>query len=457
MRRLRIHGGNPLRGKVRVPGDKSIGHRALIFGALAEGVSRIQGLPRSRDLLATRNALGSLGVKIVEEGPERICIHGVGLDGLRMPERPIECENSGTTMRLLAGVLCGQRFGTRLVGDSSLSRRPMGFLVSALRARGAHIGGTRWPVPKGSHADPDELYPPISIAPLVEGERLAPLEFHSPNMSAQLKSAVLLSGLYAEGPTVVYEALLSRDHTERMMLALGMPLQTTGTISLFDPTSWARCWEGFDWQIPGDLSSAAFLLVAGAVVPGSEIEIENVGTNPTRTGLLEVMRWCGVRLQVAPRGEGAGHEPWAEVRVRSGVQSPFRVGAELALRMIDEVPIACVLALAASGRSEIRDVQALRFKESDRIENTAAFLRAMGAQVVVLEDGLIVEGKSKLHGTRIDPQGDHRIAMAAVVAALMAEGETVVENAECIEVSYPNFVETLQSLGANIEIEEEKS
>jgi 3-phosphoshikimate 1-carboxyvinyltransferase len=261
-KRYRVRRSGPLRGVIRVPGDKSIGHRSLIFGALARGVSRITGLSEGLDNQATRQAFRSMGVAI-EQHDDVTTIAGLGLRGLRMPRDVIDCGNSGTTMRLLAGLLSGQRFGTRMVGDASLTRRPMGRVIKPLRARGAHIAGS-------AGAKPDELYPPISVAPLVEGESLKGIEYAMPVASAQVKSALLLSGLYADGPTILEEPVLSRDHTERMMLALGVPIRTAGASVVLDPTDdWDRGWEPFEWRVPGDPSSAAFPLLAAAMVPGA--------------------------------------------------------------------------------------------------------------------------------------------------------------------------------------------
>ena len=266
MKRYRVRPGGPLRGSVSVPGDKSIGHRTLLFGALAEGTSTVRGLSQGLDNEATASALRAMGVKLEfavrDNGLRDARIEGVGLRGLQMPKGSIDCGNSGTTMRLLAGILAAQEFGVRLLGDASLSRRPMKRIVEPLRARGAHISGM-----KG--AKEGEHYAPLSIAPLLQGERLTGLRFDSPIASAQVKSAVLLSGLYADGPTIVYEPTVSRDHTERMMLALGVPLEASGSIASLDPSRWGGSWKGFDWDVPGDLSSAAFLIAAALIVPVS--------------------------------------------------------------------------------------------------------------------------------------------------------------------------------------------
>lgn len=442
-KRYRVRRSGPLRGAVRVPGDKSIGHRSLIFGALARGVSRITGLSAGLDNVATREAFRLMGVAIESAG-EVTAVHGVGLRGLRMPKDVIDCGNSGTTMRLLAGLLSGQRFGSRLIGDASLTRRPMGRVIKPLRARGAHIAGS-------VGLKPDELYPPISIAPLVEGEALKGIEYAMPIASAQVKSALLLSGLYASGPTAIEEPVLSRDHTERMMIALGVPLQTAGASVVLDPNlEWAGGWEPFDWQVPGDPSSAAFPLVAAAMIPGSRVTVRDVCINPTRTGLLDWLRLSGVHVAHRPSGHGAGDEPMAELTVIHGTGRGSVAGGELVVRMIDEVPAVCALAAVSNGQTEIRDAAELRVKESDRIATMAEALRAFGVPCEELPDGLLITGGAPLHGARVDSRGDHRIAMAAALIASLADGESIIEGAEAVDTSFPGFVELMRSLGADI-------
>lgn len=442
-KRYRVRRSGPLRGSVRVPGDKSIGHRSLIFGALGRGSSRITGLSEGLDNQATRQAFRSMGVAI-ETSDEATRVHGVGLRGLHMPTDVVDCGNSGTTMRLLAGLLSGQRFGTRMVGDASLTRRPMGRVIHPLRARGALIAGT-------AGAKPDELYPPISIAPLVEGEALKGIEYAMPVASAQVKSALLLSGLYASGPTMLQEPVLSRDHTERMMLALGVPLQTAASSVMLDPSAdWEGGWDAFDWHVPGDPSSAAFPLLAAAMVPGSEVSVEDVCVNPTRTGLFDWLRLIGARCTHRPSGHGAGDEPMAELTVAHGSVRGAVAGGELIVRMIDEVPAVCALAAVATGKTEIRDAKELRVKESDRIATMAHVLGAFGVPCEELDDGMIISGGASLHGAHIESHGDHRIAMSATLLGLLADGETLIDGAEAVDTSFPGFVELLRSLGADI-------
>lgn len=441
-REFRVRRSGPLRGEASVPGDKSIGHRALLFAGLAEGTSRLRGVSAGLDNRATARALEAMGARY-HHGPAEIVVEGVGLRGLRMPEGAIDCGNSGTTMRMIAGLLVAQRFGTRLLGDASLTRRPMRRIVDPLRARGGHIAGVAGKK-EGEH------YPPLSVAPLVEGEALTGIEYRSPVASAQVKSALLLSGLYADGPTIVVEPTLSRDHTERMLLSFGVPLETAGPAVALDPARWDGRIAPFSWTVPGDLSSAAFLLCAAAAVAGSEVLVRGCGTNPTRTGLLDVLRAMRARVDLVPKGEGAGMEPVADVGLRYAALAGARVGGELVPRMIDEIPALAALAATVPGRTEIHDAQELRVKESDRIATMAHVLRAFGADATELEDGLVVHGGAPLRAARVRSEGDHRIAMSAAILGLCAEGETVVEDVECVETSFPGFAALLRALGADI-------
>lgn len=444
-------------GEARVPGDKSIGHRALLLAALARGKSRIVGLSGAKDNLATRRALEAMGVPM-HETSGALFISGVGLRGLRMPKSVIDCGNSGTTMRLLAGVLCGQKFGTRLIGDASLSRRPMGRIVAPLRARGAHIGGS--PLGEaGGLAPHDNCYAPLSIAPLVEGEALSGLEYNMPIASAQVKSALLLSGLYADGPTVLNEPTLSRDHTERMLMSLGVPIEPVASLVGLNPThaEWkakGRGWDGVEWEVPGDVSSAAFLVAACLMQSDSEKEsrliVRNVGDNPTRTGLWDALRFMGADIQRVPRADGAGGEPVCDLYVRSAPLRGGLVAGELLVRMIDEVPALCAIAATAKGSTEIRDAAELRVKESDRLSAMTDVLSAFGVKTETLEDGMIVHGTGTLRPARVSSRGDHRIAMAAALLASVAEGTSVIDDVECIDTSFVGFAETMTSIGLNV-------
>ncbi|MDP3275898.1 MAG: 3-phosphoshikimate 1-carboxyvinyltransferase [Deltaproteobacteria bacterium] len=438
---------SPLRGVIEVPGDKSIGHRALIFAAIADGTSTLTGLSQGEDNRATRNALEAMGVPIEELSPTSLRVHGVGLDGLSAPSAPLDCGNSGTTMRLLAGLLVGQRFDSVLCGDTSLSSRPMARVCKPLRARGGRIDGVF------DAARNDEVAP-LTIRARTQDLGLSELEYASPVASAQLKSAVLLSGLYASGSTLVTEPMMSRDHTERMLHAMGVPLQTLGPSVFLDPQG--EDWDGrlraIDQDIPSDPSSALFAIAAAAVVEGSRIAVRRVCINPTRTGALEVLRDMGFSVFHSPKGDSGG-EPVADLVVNSKsgrLRSGARVGGELAVRAIDEIPALVAIASTVPFRSEFRDVRELRVKESDRIAAMVAVLKAFGCDVEEHPDGLSFTGQS-LVGAHIDSRGDHRVAMSAVVMALVAKGPTVINDVGCVDTSFPGFAETLRQLGVSIE------
>jgi 3-phosphoshikimate 1-carboxyvinyltransferase len=432
-------------GSVPVPSDKSIGHRALLFASLCDGTSTIRGFSYGEDNVSTANAMRAMGAVVDDIAPGELRVTGTGLMGLRAPKDALDCGNSGTTMRLLTGVLAGQPFASKLVGDASLTRRPMMRVVGPLRARGAIIDGTPHPT------KPGEILPPLVVGPLPEGKELGALEYESPVSSAQVKSAILLSGLYAHGTTWFKEPTLSRDHTERMLHALGVPLRTAGTMIELDPAGWNGKMPAFEVEIPGDISAAAFLLVAAQIYPGSRITVRGAGTNPTRVGLLEIARHMGAGLEILPQGEQGG-EPIAEITAWHQPMRGTSIGGELVPRAIDEIPIACALAARASGTTTIRDAEELRVKESDRIATMAGVLRAFGITCEELPDGLVIQGKEgPLTPARIESKGDHRIAMTAAVLALGGSGPSTIVDCACIATSFPRFVGTLRALGARID------
>jgi 3-phosphoshikimate 1-carboxyvinyltransferase len=438
----------PLVGSVPVPSDKSIGHRALLIGALCHGVTRIRGFSHGEDNVSTAACLRAMGVAIQEPGSTELLVHGLGLEGLRAADGSLDCGNSGTTMRLLCGILAAQRFRATLIGDPTLSRRPMMRVIGPLRARGAVIEGRAHP------SRPTELVAPLVVGPLPGDRRLDPLEYESPVASAQVKSAILLSGLYATGITRFKEPTVSRDHTERMLESLGVPLRTAGSVVELDPTSWDRKMTSFDVTIPGDISAAAFLLVAAQIVDGSRVTVRGVGINPTRTGLFEIARDMGAGLSIEPREQRSG-EPVADLHSWSAPLRASLVGGETVPRAIDEIPIVCALASRASGTTRIRDAEELRHKESDRLATMAQVLRAFGVQCEEQPDGLDVVGRdAPLEAADIDSRGDHRIAMSAAVLALVARAPSRVRDAACIATSYPKFVATLRALGARVDVEE---
>lgn len=437
----------PLVGSVPVPSDKSIGHRALLLGALCHGDSHISGFSHGEDNVSTATCLRAMGVLIAETGAEELVVTGVGLDGLKAPTRDLDCGNSGTTMRLLCGILAAQPFRSTLVGDETLSRRPMMRVAGPLRARGAVIEGRAHPT------RPGDIVAPLVVGPLREGARLAALEYDSPVASAQVKSAVLLSGLYASGVTRLREPTVSRDHTERMLSALGVPVRTLGPVVEIDPAGWNRRMPAFDVTIPGDISAAAFMLVAAQIVAGSRVTTRGVGTNPTRTGILEIARDMGAGLAVEAHGERSG-EPVSDLHAWSSSMRAIAIGGETVPRAIDEIPIACALAARARGTTRIRNAEELRHKESDRIATMAVVLAAFGVKCEQHPDGLDVEGTDgPLKAADVDSKGDHRIAMASAVLALVGRGPSRIRDAACIATSYPKFVATLRALGAKVDVE----
>ncbi|HVY49479.1 MAG TPA: 3-phosphoshikimate 1-carboxyvinyltransferase [Minicystis sp.] len=443
----------PLVGSVPVPADKSITHRAVLLGGIARGRSRVVGGggPLGEDNLATAAALRALGVGVeVDAAAGTVVLEGAGLDGLSAPDAAIDCGNSGTTMRLLAGVLAAQRFRCRLVGDASLSRRPMQRVVGPLRLRGARIEGRLDP------ARPGDVTAPLDVGPLPHGHVLSGIEHASPVASAQVKSAVLLSGLWADGATYVSEPHVSRDHTERMLTALGAPLRAVGAMVELEPSGWSRELPAFELAAPGDLSAAAFLLAAAHVVAGSRVDVRRVGLNPTRAGLLELLRDMGAAVDVEPKGDELG-EPFGDVHAASAPLRGVRAGGEVVARAIDEIPALCAIAARAHGATEIADAAELRVKESDRIASMARVLRAFGVACEERPDGMAIEGRpeGKLRAADVESGGDHRVAMSAAVLALAADGPTRVRDAACIATSFPRFVGTLRALGARVDVEGE--
>ena len=420
-------GGAALRGRVRVPGDKSVSHRALMLAAIAEGTSTIEGFLEGEDTLATARILGQLGVRIEAPATGVRRVHGVGLHGLRAPSGDLDCGNAGTGMRLLTGLLAGQAFGCRLVGDASLSRRPMGRVVVPLQAMGAAVSTDEGGVP------------PIRID-ISNG--LQAIDYTCPVASAQVKSALLLAGLYARGETVVREPVPTRDYTERMLAAFGWPIA-------FEP-GLARLEGGHRLQatavsVPADFSSAAFFLVAASVVPGSDLVLEAVGMNPRRTGLLEALQRMGADIEVLGRGEQGG-EPVADLRVRHAALRGAEIPARIAPDMIDEYPALFVAAALAEGASRFEGIGELRVKESDRL---AAMAAALGALRVVVESGpdwAVVHGGA-LSGGRVDAHGDHRIAMAMAVAAQRAGGPVRIADCANVQTSFPGFATLAAGLG----------
>lgn len=439
---MKIQPARRLRGRLRLPGDKSISHRAALLSALAEGGSRLTNFSTSADCASTLDCLRQLGVSIERAGTE-VLIKGVGAQGLRASRSTLDCGNSGSTMRLLAGVLAGQAFVSRLTGDESLRARPMKRIIEPLELMGARITSVA-----GSA--------PLQIA---GRHPLVPITYEMPIASAQVKSCILLAGLSAVGRTQVIEAAgITRDHTERMLRWLGVTVETRiephadasrSILTIDGPTRFSAR----DISIPGDTSSAAFFVAAAALLPDSELEIEATGLNPTRTQILSTLQSLGMNVRTTSLREEC-NEPVGDIQVRAGKSRVTTSGdakanllrGHVIAQLIDELPVLAVVGTQLPGGIEIREAAELRFKESDRIAATVENLQAMGALVEEFEDGLRVRGRTQLRGARIRTHGDHRIAMAFAVAALMAEGDSELDDAGCVRISFPEFFELLESV-----------
>lgn len=430
--RFTVRPGGALRGVAAVPGDKSISHRALLLGAIAEGVTRIEGFLDAGDTRATLGAVRALGVRVEGSGTS-LAVHGVGREGLRAPGGPLDFGNSGTGMRLAAGLLSGQAFATRLIGDASLSRRPMGRIRDPLLSMGARI------------RTGDGGRPPIEVGG--GGTALCGIDYEMPVASAQVKSCLLLAGLYARGTTRVHEPAPSRDHTERMLASFGYPVERTGrSVSI---TGGGRL-EARTIRVPGDLSSAAFLMVGALIGSGSALRVAGVGLNPTRSGVIDILRDMGGDIEVHPAAEaGAGEEPVADLVVRAGRLRGIDVDPARVPLAIDEFPALCIAAACAQGVTRVRGAAELRVKESDRLDAMAQGLRALGVKVRSVPDGLDIHG-AELAGGTVDSRGDHRIAMAFAVAGLGARWPVTVEDCHNVGTSFPGFVETTAALGLRI-------
>ncbi len=417
-----------LRGSIGVPGDKSVSHRALMFAALASGRSDMRNLPDGEDVLSTASCLRALGIDIHQDGDATVVI---STDHLQAPSGPLDCGNSGTTMRLLAGILAGQPFRSCLIGDESLSRRPMRRVIEPLARMGAVIESLDGRAPLDIH-----------------GSRLQGIDYETPVASAQIKSAVLLAGLFADGTTTVREPALSRDHTERMLTTLGVPVSSSGAVHSVEG---GRRPRSFEANIPGDPSSAAFLITAGCLT-GGDVTVNGTMLNPTRAGLFTALEEMGSEIDQESTSESVG-EAVGIVRGRGKPRNPVTLSDSAIPSLIDEVPLLVLAATQVAGTSEIRGVSELRVKETDRIRATTENLRLMGARIEEVEDGFVIQGPTPLSGSCVDSRRDHRIGMMLAVAGLIAAGETVIRGAECAAISWPGFVEALASLGADIAVD----
>lgn len=415
-----------LKGEIFVPGDKSVSHRAVMFGSLAKGTTVIENFLRGADCLSTIDCFRKLGISI-EETPSQIRIHGKGLHGLTKPSEILDAGNSGTTTRLISGILSGQTFETTLTGDASIQKRPMKRIIEPLTEMGASVTSL-----SGN-----------GCAPLrIEGRPLHGIHYTTKVASAQVKSAILLAGLYADRPTSVTEPALSRNHSELMLRMFGAEVKTHGTTATIFPDPELTAQE---IKVPGDISSAAYFIAAACITPGSEVLIRNVGVNPTRDGILRVCKMMNADVTVLPGKAGAG-EPVADLLVKSSHLKGCVIEGDLIPTLIDELPVIAVMACFAEGTTIIRDAAELKVKESNRIDVMAENLTRMGASVEATEDGLIIKGGRPLQGAAIESHLDHRIAMSFAVAALNADGETSISGADCVNISYPNFYRDLAGL-----------
>ena len=415
-----------LRGELNIPGDKSISHRAIMFGALSDGTTEITNFLQGADCLSTISCFQAMGVPI-ENHTDRVLIRGVGLHGLRQPEQMLDVGNSGTTTRLISGILAGQSFTSTLNGDASIQKRPMKRIIDPLTQMGADISSLH-----------NNDCAPLSI----HGGQLHGIAYQSPVASAQVKSCVLLAGLYADSITSVTEPALSRNHTELMLSGFGAQVETNGLTAAVHPEPRLT---GQKIAVPGDISSAAYWIAAALAVPDSELVLKNVGINPTRDGILRVVEAMGADV-VRENERTISGEPVCDLIVRSSSLHGVTVAGDLIPTLIDEIPVIAVLACFADGDTVIRDAQELKVKESNRIDTVVEGLRAMGADAVATDDGMVIHGGKTLHGAVIDSHLDHRIAMSFAVAGLMCEEPTTIRNADSVVISYPDFYESLEKI-----------
>ncbi|MDO5538454.1 MAG: 3-phosphoshikimate 1-carboxyvinyltransferase [Eubacteriales bacterium] len=422
---------SPLRGEISVPGDKSISHRAVMFGALADGTTEVTNFLQGADCLSTISCFRKMGIEI-ENTPEHILIHGKGLHGLKKPSEILDTGNSGTTTRLISGILAGQSFQSVLNGDASIQSRPMKRIMDPLSLMGADIVSM-----KENGCAPLMINGNSSEKHVLHG-----IHYLSPVASAQVKSCILLAGLYADSPVSVTEPELSRNHTELMLSGFGADIHSENTTATIVPDPKLTAMK---IAVPGDISSAAYFIAAALMVPGSEILIRNVGINPTRDGILRVAKQMGADITLLNE-KISGGEPTADILVKYSPLQGIEIGGKLIPSLIDELPVIAVLACTAKGTTVIKDAQELKVKESNRIDTVANALEAMGAHVQATDDGMIIEGGYPLNGAVIDSHKDHRIAMSFAIASLIAKSETEIIDADCVKISYPNFYETLNLL-----------
>lgn len=438
---LRVQKSGPLRGTLRVPSDLQIGQEALLWAALAEGNSELRGLSPRADHRVLSVALRALGVPLAEvEGGAHV--QGVGLRGLRLPSGALDAKGSRSTLEILSALLAGQNFGTRIEAQGAARAHPLRTVIEPLRERGAQIAGA-------SGAD-GGLTAPVAVAPLLQHERLSAVEIEIPNGDPATKRALLISGLYADGVTAIQEGLLSRDHTERALLALGAPIETMGPLTLLDTSVLTPRFSGFQWQIPGDFSLAAYVIALALAVPGSDVTLEGVSVNRSRTAFLAVLRHAGAEIDVTPKGDLAGDEPVGDIRVRASTLRGGRVLGELALRMLDDVPAFAALCVASKARFSLRDAGALRTRDGDLLRGVAQLVRAFGGECTDYEDGFDLDPAPALSAASVSADTVVSLKLLGLVLALCAHGESQIAGAEEFEAFCPGLLPALCTLGAPI-------
>lgn len=426
MQKITVQKIKALKGAMIVPGDKSISHRAIMLASIAKGKSVVVNFLESEDCLNTKKAFQRMGIKFSRRG-KALIVHGQGLYGLTPPKKPLDCGNSGTTIRLISGILAGQKFTTTLTGDKYLRKRPMSRIVVPLTQMGAKIKTVK------------SEFAPLSIT----GGNLKAVTYTLPVASAQVKSCLLLAGLYAQGQTTVIEPVPTRDHTERMLKYLGAIVQKN---KLKITVQGGPKLRGKKIIVPGDISSASFFIVAACIIPGSKIIIRNVGVNPTRMGIVDILKQMGARITMTNL-RCYGEEPVADLAITSSVLKGVKIRGQIIANIIDEIPILTVAAMAAQGQTVIEGAKELRVKETDRIKSMASQLSKMGVKIQELADGLVITGLAPLHGATVNSFGDHRTAMSLAIAGLIAEGRTEILDTDCIKTSFPNFMTLLRQLG----------
>jgi 3-phosphoshikimate 1-carboxyvinyltransferase len=455
MTRLRVWRAGPLRGRVELPGDLNVGQQAIVWAALADSPSVLTGLSARSDHRLLVAALRELGVPIADTtGGLRVA--GVGLRGLKMPRGALDAGDSPTTLELLAALLSGQAFGTRIVASGAALEHPLRTLLEPLRARGAHVRGSALRSPRAAQSELGEAFAPVAAAPRLADEPLSEVEIEIPDGDPATKLGLLVSGLYARGITAIAEGMLSRDHVERALVALGVPIETLGGMTVLDTSQEAPHWPGFSWHIPGDAGLFAYLASAVLALPGSDVTFGNVLINRSRSAFIEALGQAGARIEVTPRGDVAGNEPLAEVRVRGGKLRSLRVGGELAFRMLDEVAPLLALAPVLGGRVSVRDVASLRARAGEPLRRAVTLARSFGVECTDFADGFDLDPAAALTGRSLSLAGESgEQALLAVIFGLLADGDSLLTAAEPLDALYPELGSTLAALGAGVERQEE--